>query len=195
MISAQAREIQLYFWIYFQVPSYHSSNESRTLTKQSSSSSFYSSQNPVESLPENAFDEMHLALEDMGDFDRDLNDNASIGSSIGSGPLGTTGGPLGTGPLQVLQGIGSDPVSIPGSDIMRHHSFTSQTSTSPTSPLGHLGFFAATTVRRTVTHTPYLLFSWIFLTLKFGCLHTYLMRDVLHILLIVPLRNGAKWCS
>lgn len=66
--------------------------------------------------------------------DRDLNDNASIGSSIGSGQLGP-------GSLGVLQAIGSDPVAIPGSEIMRHQSFTSQASTSPTSPLGQLGQF------------------------------------------------------
>ena len=101
----------------------------------------------MESLPENAYDELSLGLDDIdiGDIDRDLNDNASIGSSIGSGPLVNTG-PLGTGALQILPGMGSDPVSIPGSDMMRNQSFTSQTSTSPTSPLGSLGFFAATTV-------------------------------------------------
>ena len=118
------------------------------MTKQSTSSSFYTSQNTVDSLVENPYDDLNLVLEDIdiGEIDRDLNDNASIGSSIGSGPRGTNA-PLSTGPFQVLQGIGSDPVSIPGSEIIRHQSFNSQTSASPTSPLGHLGFFATTTVR------------------------------------------------
>jgi len=124
--------------------SYHSSNDSRTLTKQSSSSSFYTTHNTVESLVEMPYDDFNLGLEDIdiSDVDRDLNDNSSIGSSIG--PASRVAAAAGTGPLQVLQGIGSDPVSIPGSDIIRHQSFTSQTSASPTSPLGQLGFFSAT---------------------------------------------------
>ncbi|XP_065066413.1 putative E3 ubiquitin-protein ligase UNKL isoform X1 [Rhopilema esculentum] len=119
------------------MPSHHIGSECRTLNKQSSSSSFYASSNTVESVVENALDDLHLGLDDIdiGDIDRDLNDNASIGSSIGSGPLGSA-------PLHVFQNVGSDPVTIPGSEMIRNQSITSQTSTSPTSPLGQLGFFA-----------------------------------------------------
>eukprot|EP00794_Sanderia_malayensis_P008929 gene8929-9881_t len=113
--------------IYQQVAS-----EGRILVKQSSGGPFYPNATTVESMVGSAFDDLHLGIEeiDIAELDRELNDNGSIGSSIGSAAL------------DILQASGSDPVFIPGAEILRHQSFTSQASTSPTSPLGQLGFFA-----------------------------------------------------
>lgn len=114
---------------------YSLSSEPRTPAKQlSSGSSFYPSS--IDSVVGNALDELHLGLDDIdiAELDREMNDTASITSSIGSGPL------------VAFQSM-TDPVSIPGSEIMPRHSFNSQSSTSPTSPLGQLGFFAQTQVK------------------------------------------------
>ena len=61
-------------------------------------------------------------------FDLDIEiDNLSISSSIGTGPTSASG------ILGHFSNNGSDPVSIPGSEPLRHSSF-SHNSQSPTSP-------------------------------------------------------------
>ena len=67
-------------------------------------------------------------------FEFDFPDNASVGSSIGGGGS-TSGGLNASSFLGQFTNNGSDPVSIPGTHPdLRHSSFTSQQSHSPTSP-------------------------------------------------------------
>lgn len=68
-------------------------------------------------------------------FEYDFPDNASVGSSIGGGGSTGAAGLNASSFLGQFSNNGSDPVSIPGTQTdLRHSSFTSQQSHSPTSP-------------------------------------------------------------
>ncbi|XP_057310766.1 putative E3 ubiquitin-protein ligase UNKL [Hydractinia symbiolongicarpus] len=107
-------------------------SEPRTPSKGMSISAplFHPGALPDESALDNALLDAMANVDSTFDFD--FPDNASVGSSFG----GSTGG-SGLNTSNIILGQfsnnGSDPVSIPGTDV-RHSSFTSQQSHSPTSP-------------------------------------------------------------
>lgn len=102
-------------------------------------SSFYPGPLPDESALDSGLLEAMSTIDNTFEFD--YPDNTSIGSSIGgTGSTGAGGGGGGGGGFSSSSLLGqfinngSEPVTIPGAQDMRHSSFTSQQSHSPTSP-------------------------------------------------------------
>lgn len=119
--------LQLYIERHCSMSQSSTGSEPRTPSKGISASAapFYPGASTVESVVGTALGDLNI---DTG-FDDFEVDDLSIASSVGTGGLGTSNNSL-VGQFS----NGSEPVTIPGSQSLRHSSFTSQASASPTSP-------------------------------------------------------------